>query len=563
MSDNYLVMNEKIAYEYIRNTAANHTINGFYYQFLVTVSKWLDLYIEYKDRNEIYKLYCEFEDDIKIEEDNAIKYVQVKANKSPLTGSADSLKKTIYNFFLLYYCNKTIDKEVKFVLEGNGDIGKNSDLLKKWSSKNLSAEDRIKVIDLLKRIIVLKLKEKGKKSIVLNDINFNEFIDLISFNFKNQSVDECNFKEKNNILEKIKKSHIDIDAEILLPRLLKEVIDKSSNKDAHNRILNNERLIEILEDSENRIIEGEEKYRDMIKNIDDNTKVINNNVRHIKDNTDTIIEKIDNINPICEESKMLISDIRLNGKRIFIRSRSEIDESENQLDLSEFFVRGNPKKAYQNIINKDFWNKEIIYKINNFFDEIVKNKEKMKYILIDLDSTHTSIAFYIGYMYYKAFTRKIFMVRSEKLFISIGIQEKHNKFLDESIEVLQGEDTAVIINTTVSVTNSFNDIKKFIIGSKLPVKVISNYFTENIGKNSVTTENIARLASDIYLKLEEIKGTIHLFLICPNELAFAIGRELDKKSNIILYEYTNYCGDDEKESKKLYVETINTKVINF
>lgn len=568
ISNNYLVINERAAYEQIKNTAANNTINGFYYQFLVTVSKWLDLYNEYKNKNESYRLYCEFEDDIKIEEKSSIKYIQVKANGSPVTNSRDSLKKTIYNFFLLYYYNKNTNREIEFILESNSYLGQNAKLIKNWSLKNLSKEDRIDLIASLKESIEPKLKEKNYK--LPTDIDFNNFIDLISFNLKNQSIDKCNFEEKNLILKKIKNSDIEIDGGILLPRLLQEVIDKSSSKGKDNRVLDNKCLLDILKEGEDIIIKNtDDKYKEILKDIDDKLEFINKNtnetnidVKCIKDNTYKIIEKMDNSNAISEENKKLINDIVLNGRRILVRSRAEIDESETQLSLLEFFVKGNPKKAYQNIINKDFWNKEIIYKINKFFDNIIKNKEKFEYVLMDLDSTHTSVAFYIGYMYYKAFTRKVFMVRSEKLFIKTSTQVEDNKLLKESVEILQGDDIAVIVNTTVSVSNSFNDIKNFIVNSRIPVKVINNYFTEKIGKDSITGENIRDLASELYLEFEKLKGKIHLFLICPNELAFLIGRELDKKSNIILYEYTNYCGDENKEPEKLYVETIDTKKIN-
>ena len=60
-----------------KNTDANATNQGFYYQYLVTLNIWLKNYNEGND----VAIYCETEDDIKIEDlkNNKVEFTQVKA----------------------------------------------------------------------------------------------------------------------------------------------------------------------------------------------------------------------------------------------------------------------------------------------------------------------------------------------------------------------------------------------------------------------------------------------------------------------------------------------------
>lgn len=536
---------ESLNYEinkHIKNTEASRIINGYYYQFLVTVYQWIDLHIKFKGKNAEYKICCECEDDIKIETSNYIKYVQIKAYKNPLDWSNDAVKKTIYNFFHLYFKTKELkEKSIEFILESNSYIEK-PEWLRRWAYEDEMEEVGKRIEDMLSK------KSEDKLDTMLSNANLNDFIKLIRFTLKNEPVETCSLKEKQNIISIMEEAGIEVNKEVLIAKLLQEVIEKSVNKEEKEKELNDERIKEIILMGDKEIENStDNEYINVIKNLSDSI------IMQIKD----IIED-KNIRGMRRETDKEKEERILNDStEIHISSRSKEKESEYNLNLSEFFYEGElGTDKYRKIIDLNYWNKDIIEKIKHYFENLYNDNNKKQYLLInDMRAIHPSIVFYIGNKYYKQFKSQIYPMNANGIYFSRDCIINPKEWKIEHISLSKGNNIAAIINPTKKNKAVCNDVCNYIKAKNLEVNEIINFWLEDESKESIKVDNVWMLGNKVAKELNNYEnGKLHLFFVCPNELVFIIGTLLDDRSDIILYEHFNYKGTN--EAKDLYIEAI-------
>lgn len=279
---------------------------GFIYQYLKTLVLWLKNYRNNKD----ITIYCEVEDDIK-ERDESIKkinYTQLKCYSSVLSLKSEDVQKSLYNFFILFLMND--EYEGTFSFETNTSISRNDKLLSRWlleagrldlhpdlmdesvsqtreillseleKAKSSKESALLKSIKDREEKISKELNEKKKeqfsqdrdryrvelegyfskvdalKAEIMNAEQLQKFVNRIEWEFKQISAgDSLKVLESDalDILRNILRA--DNDPNIYFCRLLTEVSKKSTNDNEKGRLLNNELLRQILNETDDEINE--------------------------------------------------------------------------------------------------------------------------------------------------------------------------------------------------------------------------------------------------------------------------------------------------------------------
>lgn len=533
MNDDYLMLIEK----QVEKTSATNSIRGYYYQILVTIKWWLELH----NTGEDYKIYCEVEDDLKIENKKEIKYVQVKSYKKNFTINDEVFQKTIGNFYRIYLINKS--RTNKFFIEANNFVGDKDKLLKKWATYDMNEEEK----NYLSKIFKNKIDDLFKHLIIEDDEFFN-FFNMIQPKFKKEEVEQCLSKEKKRIFSMLDKEGIVHNKDIILAGLIQHVIEKSVDEDIRNRLLDNQCIKLILENR----YDVQEKYIIMVNEI----KEITDSVKNISSDVQEIKEGIKEIRQCFETKCYEDNNININGDStlINIRSRKEGETSEYNLNLSEFFNLGDKSDAYKIIKKHSYWNEEIIKKIDRFFMDLDKNNMKRDKILIDLRYMHYCIAFYIAHTYDRAFGG-IIPKKEGIVYYDTSHLKSYDSWNIDKIKLGKGEDTVVIINPSIERKDEvFTKVRNYVENEELKVDELIDFTLLNNNSNSINENNIYSLADEVNNALSDYKGTIHLFLTGPMELAFIIGKKMGKKSDIIIYETLKYkC---EEVNGKVYTDAI-------
>ena len=225
---------------------------GFYFQHLNTLKKWLDNYINNKDN----KIYCETNKDITEITNSNLKFEEIKfyALENTFTLNTQVLKETIFDFFLLFLKTKRIN--TRFIFYTNSKIGKTAKLLQSWANNNLLQKDKNELINKVYKILYdIKVQKTLHVYFDDNELtkeNINNFIGRLKWNFENKdkktSINQL-LKEINNKINQIK--HNEIDSNLYLGRLHWEVSKKSQNEEIKNRLLDNVLLNNILNEEYN------------------------------------------------------------------------------------------------------------------------------------------------------------------------------------------------------------------------------------------------------------------------------------------------------------------------
>lgn len=329
-------MTSNFLYYFEKNTDAPGTNKGFYFQFLVTLKKWLDL-------DEDYQIFCETEDDIKVVDSltNTIEFSQVKCYKTDFSFSSPEVKKSLCNFFILY--QKYNSSGITFIFESNNSIIESDELLKKWKKysdffiPNLQKQcsEKVKSIliegftnykekrekNLISKIEKLKKKtlkredaksknkfniDEAKKELDSTLIAFNQlilkidsdtfdFISKIDWRFGGTYPDAAIKHFEQEILAFIETGlGFSNGRDLIFSRLLSEVIKKSQETSVADRALNKSLLDEIIQESE--------------------TEMIKNSLPEIKDLVSegfkVTYKKLDIINDKVDETKEAIMKIQ-------------------------------------------------------------------------------------------------------------------------------------------------------------------------------------------------------------------------------------------------------------
>lgn len=289
-----------------KDTDAPYTHRGFLFQYVLTLQTWIKHYL---DREEVL-IYCEVEDDIKIidKQRNKIKYNQAKCYTKSFTLNDVEIKKSLYNFFLLYLSSE--GTSFNFVCSSTPSI--KDDLLTDWLNNNSNLPKEVLVRcqkyvhstisnilkdEFEKKSLKLnkksKLKEEMKKTyesiqMLVDQTEIQKsFIEKITWSFMDLNPQESLISLISN--SKALLLHVDkvLTIEVLFSRLLTEIVIKSTHPDPNLRVLDNKLFNRILKESAFDMASN--TNRELFKSIEQITNEINN----IKENVLSIDNKLD------------------------------------------------------------------------------------------------------------------------------------------------------------------------------------------------------------------------------------------------------------------------------
>jgi len=290
-----------------KDTDAIATNRGFFYQYLKTLNLWLDIYLAKDKETEIF---CETEDDIfELNEKNkTVKFTQVKAYAEGFSHRSKEIKKTLFNFFILFLKYQK-EYDGVFYFETNAGTKINAGkFLKEWkdnqNDKDYVTENFTKTIQ--KLLLDFASKHLSKRKIIRKDIqlnfkkikgeiysdNFNDFIHRIRWQFLDKDTKDAIIEINILIKEKIKRlpKHTEI-IDIVFARLLTEIYKRSSENEIKNRILSTYLLDTILNETSKEI----------------ETK-IHKNIAVLMETNFRILDKVDKIKEITLKSYDILKE---------------------------------------------------------------------------------------------------------------------------------------------------------------------------------------------------------------------------------------------------------------
>ncbi len=260
------------------NTDAIATNRGFYYQYLFVLKKWIQNFINEKD----IETFTEVDDDIK-EVGEELIFTQIKCYTSSFSFNSPEIKKSIFNFFMLYLKHKNMEIQVKFHFLTNSKISQREKLLSKWtkdsqlkdSSLRSACSKKIKEI-LIKEVNVKKnsklqrnINESDKNKIkkATKDIksfigksNILPFIKSILWEFNNVSPNESIKIIQDEIYSLLKHPKFkNKPTSFLFSLLLSEIYKASKNENKNDRCLNKQTIINLIKHTD----------KELSKHIDD------------------------------------------------------------------------------------------------------------------------------------------------------------------------------------------------------------------------------------------------------------------------------------------------------
>ncbi len=268
-------MNEEFIKLFEVNTDAIATNRGFYYQYLLVLKKWIENFIDEKD---VITL-TEVEDDIK-EVGNKIVFTQVKCYTSSFSLNSREIKKSIFNFFILYLKYQYLNEKLSFCFSTNSRISKREKLLQQWT-QNLELND-CELLDLcIKKVKEILIKEVKERRIKLLQKGLSEFeketLNRISDDFKNSleknniepfvksifwEFNELSPEESIELLTKeihILLGHIKFNerpSSLLFKVLISEIYKSSQRENSSDRKLNNEILNSIITQTDDELFQS-------------------------------------------------------------------------------------------------------------------------------------------------------------------------------------------------------------------------------------------------------------------------------------------------------------------
>jgi len=248
------------------NTDASPSIRGIYFQFLVTLEKWIRNYVN----NDNSIIEVEVDDDIKEVSDEII-LTQVKSYATGFSLNSVEIKKSLLNFYFNYlkYSPKT---QIKFCFYTNTALLKSETLLKRWIEEGIADEDfrkivRKKITEILKELLKgkrKKLLQKGPQKKDKDNINrayndflsdltntrIDEFIRCINWEFKSVDPDPGINIIENSIKELLERNEFKSVDTFILQRVLLSEIFRFSKLPKEERVLTKSLLSELLKKSE-------------------------------------------------------------------------------------------------------------------------------------------------------------------------------------------------------------------------------------------------------------------------------------------------------------------------
>ncbi|MCB0463286.1 MAG: hypothetical protein KDC81_11335 [Flavobacteriaceae bacterium] len=266
-------MRERIIDIFGSETEATATNRGFYYQYLCVLKKWINNFVN--DKN--VETQTEVEDDIK-EVGEQLIFTQVKSYTSSFSLNSTEIKKSIFNFFILYLKYKSLNEDISFCFTTNSSISPKEKLLSKWvndvsfTDSSLHTLCTKKVKEILIKEVKIKKNKKSQKNItqeerekikavsqetitVIKD-EVSSFIKNIFWEFEDLSPEDSikNIKEEiYTILQDSKFENKPVN--VLFSVLLSEIYKSSQNKKQEERSLNKNIILNLLKQTDDELKE--------------------------------------------------------------------------------------------------------------------------------------------------------------------------------------------------------------------------------------------------------------------------------------------------------------------
>lgn len=258
---------EQVSKYFAVNTDAHSTNRGLLYQYLIVLS-WIQNYIDGIDN----QIYVEVDDDIK-EVGGKLIFTQVKSYSSSFNLNSDEIKKSLYNFFILFVQNGIVENtEFRFVT--NTSVGKNEKLLKAWiEDENLNDHElknkiRSRLCTILKTEINRRKNNYLSKHIDSRQINsaahellsiiqsdvIENFINSIKWRFEDEDPNKSVLKTKFQIRQMLSNPKFKSKTVVILENvLLSEIYYCAQYPIKEDRVLTISKLDSLLEQTENEL----------------------------------------------------------------------------------------------------------------------------------------------------------------------------------------------------------------------------------------------------------------------------------------------------------------------
>lgn len=311
---------------FIKDTSAVATNRGFLYQYLHTLEEWINLYISKSDA----AIYCEYEDDITIDEDRAMTFKQVKCYSEELNLNSSATKKTLYNCFILYLKYASTNKETNFYLISN--VKSQDEILINWElyKQKVFIGYETETVEKVKGLIINHVEIKKQKSlkdkrfktkesiekheeevnrqydIIMDSINntdWSDFCSKVTFSSNNDSVEII----KGMVSKKISNINSTVPEKLVFARLLQIIIEESSKEFLDKNKLNYILIDCILKETEEEMKEKVNSNYADFKDLYD--ELIGPDLKQITNVVETNIELTKQTHKNTEEIKKLILNI--------------------------------------------------------------------------------------------------------------------------------------------------------------------------------------------------------------------------------------------------------------
>ncbi|BAX82681.1 dsDNA nuclease domain-containing protein [Labilibaculum antarcticum] len=368
------------------NTDAVAVNRGFYYQYLITLKKWIQNYIDKKNTF----VYCEVDDDIK-EVGNSLIFTQVKCYSRNFSLKSDEIKKTLFNFFIQFLKNKQ-DIPIGFCFTTNTGLVKSEKLIKAWMA-NPELTDSELANQILKKVKEIlnseinknKRKKTEKKTIVRKEIDLikvaaeqlkkqvaylsiDSFVKYIKWEFLDYDpilAIDLLFEEVRQLLshEIFKNKPVSIIENILLS----EIFRCSQLQDSNKRVLSNSRIDEILNNTDsdiNRFVDDR-----LISLLGVKFEEIEQNFKNIQRVQNSFEKRLDSF-----DDRIILNDTSYPKSLTLIPKSLSQDFNDSQesidyvikklLETNHLCINGNGG------VGKTFFAKSFVSQINEQYDHI-------------------------------------------------------------------------------------------------------------------------------------------------------------------------------------------------
>lgn len=340
------------------NTDAIAVNRGFYYQYLVTLKKWIYNYIHKKNSF----IFCEVDDDI-MEVENKLIFTQVKCYTKSFSLRSEEIKKTLFNFFVQFLKNEQ-SALIEYCFSTNTGIAKTEKLLKAWTECPELTDIKLanQVLKKIKEILNSEINKHKRKKLEKKYIDRNEK-EVIKYAAEQIKTQVVNLKV-DSFPKCIKWEFLDYDPNSAIDLLFKEIRKLLSHEIFKNRpisLIENAFLSEIFRCSQ---------LQDRKKRILSNSRI------------DEILNETDSKIKECIDDRLIsllgirLEEIQQNFKAIHIIQNS----FEKRMNSIEDKIISNT--------SENNYPKNITLIPKSINDDFYGRKESIEFIRTQLDETH-------------------------------------------------------------------------------------------------------------------------------------------------------------------------------